>query len=381
MPFNRINQNVVSLDGVKTDVTLHLKSKIPEHRNWFGVAASRINQTTNAPRTVAANIVIAVSDSIAKFVHAIKEFDQNLYLTPPLVTDRWIQHVKNTYLDYYGEEKTNQIVWDKASTETVEDYQARILEIATELKSVFKTAGVTLQEIKSYFENLTDFGVYGEVSLRETWKNLKPYPSAKLYVPTKFVGESDDSFNKRCEVYRKYYYDNLNYYSDGRFSKQINSTYPVQFLDSELLSVSGITTNTSIPGLTETGNYIEPADVKKQRIRLLKNQLGSYTSYLEGSTKKYFNIEDTGGIVDVYVKTTNLNFEVPESFKNIRPAGVLTRLHVSTFLGETQQLVFDTQLYFADSTPNIYLGSYPSSNESVVLNLDPTINYSVVFGP
>jgi len=335
MPFLRVKSNLSDKVHTRNSVFSILTDKVPNHKNWFGIAVRRINAFTMRGRSTSASIYLAISSVLGDFVHALYEFKESIFLTPIKITDRWVEHLKNVYLDYYGEEETEKIKWERdyASGETQDAYQDRLIAISNKLKGLFTPKGIIASEIKKAIKDILGNKLLSDVVLREPWQNIKPYPGSKQYVVSKFDSESDSDFEKRLSIYKKYYNDKAAVYKEGKFISQPNTVYPTVFSDGESLVVKNISEFDVISGVGSDLVYREEDQIKTRRIDLLKNDLGSYT-YLEGSTRKYLSLDEYGAVLEASIHTSDLNFDLQEGLNFVKAAGIKLSLNVHFSLGE-----------------------------------------------
>lgn len=321
MPFLRINSDLTDKNQIKNSVFSLLVDKIPRNKSWFGISVRRIDPTQYTGKSTSAALFLAFAKVISDFVHTVFEFSESITLTPTKVTDRWIEHLKNTYLDYYGEEETSKVAWEKTNFETPEQYIARLTSISLSLKNLFNLRGISVEELSRSLDVFyKPKNIYFDIE--ECWTNLKPYPSSKDYVVSKLSGESDDNFKKRLEVYTRYYQEN-----------NFNTYNPPKFYFGEFVRLS----NFNPFNVTDTSSSYEETEQEKQkRLDVLKKDLGTYgVSY--GTQRRYFDYEQFTGVIKVnlYSNTTEINLEeFLNSIKSVKPAGTLILFTVHVFAGQ-----------------------------------------------
>jgi hypothetical protein len=363
MPFERVKSNYSDKSALANHIFAVLVSKIPKNKLWFGFSVRQVTRDSmysfalRATSTSSA-LFLSLSKSVANLIHSVTELRNNIYLSTihKKITDTWIDHVRNTYYDYYGdygniEDKNNpryvaswEIDWEK---ETKEQYQKRIFEISQKLIKLFTPSGVTFLEVASSIKSFLSGKGIVEVYFEEPFKNVKKYPHGPSYVVEQLPGESNSDFLKRNQAYKLNFDRNLNQFAYNRFSSQINTMQPINESLDDLFSI-----NSSENGLV----YQETEDIKQKRLAALKTALGRYSlGFTRG--KKYFNFEQYGATLNCTlfssfqvssIKSIEDSLAVLNSsvLKSVKAAGVLVNFSVYYMIGQTES----TELYSSFSS-------------------------------
>lgn len=162
------------------------------------------------------------------------------------------------------------------------------------------------------------------VEVLEPYQLLKRYPGPSQYQATRFPGETDTSLAERLKVYQEWHKNRI------RTTGVPNTPYPVPAGEPLIYQTinEGVLDDPFNAALIKT-----PVSLASRRIRLLKQELGSYTN-LDGSTsRQYPGSNNRAGRFEIHVHTA-VSDAVYQKIASIRAAGVAVAIVVAHWLGE-----------------------------------------------
>lgn len=308
----------VDPSGLVNPVFNSLISFIPKVSGWYGNTVSKVVVQGSLIKAISVSgaVFLAIAKILAEWFAAVKDMQESMFLTGrnPL-GNRWVEHVRNTYIDYGLDPDSNGRTWENTNSD-LNTYYTRLQSYANELINLFKKQDITVESLKKVITKMLPEGT--SVEINEPYKLIKPWPAARLYKPRKLESETSQEYSTRLSLYNLEY-KRLNKLSKGTSKAKPNTYYPIP-----VVSDAPLTSNT-----TES----DSSPQKLERLSLLKTDLGSYTNLGRNGSRVFPSSRHQGGRLEIVISNLQEDGqEVVDVLAQIKPAGVYIDLFSELFL-------------------------------------------------